>query len=572
VGAPGKLLAGFLILCSVLVLANLEGTVRSAVGTARWKIKYTVIGLGIWCGANVYSASQVLLYSARGVPSIVFTSVAAFLAGGFFCVAAVRSRLTGVEIYPSPAALHKSVSVLLVGGYLAAVGLVAKLTALWGGDDRFLLAQIVVLAGFGGLGVMCLSDRLRAATRRFVSRHFKRPAHDYRRIWSTFAQRTATCLAPHEYARQAIRLVSETFDALSVTVWLVDRERLVCAASTSLDVGGDAPAPQSESIYRQLSAAVRLASITPVELDRCQEQWCRELRASNPNLFPEVAGERYCVPLAHAGELVGVMVVGDRVAGELFTAEDLELLKCLADQMAAALRTLSLSVDQARASEMGAFQMMSAFLVHDLKNTASTLSLTLKNLPRHFDNPAFREDALRALGRSVQRVNDLITRLGSLRGQVELKRAPADLNQIAATARQLIGDTPTVVVTERFAPLPRLSLDSAQIESVIVNLLLNARESIEKSGEILLETKSVGGQVHLTVADTGCGMTAEFISNSLFKPFKTSKKTGMGIGMYQARTIIEAHGGRITVQSLPGRGTEFRICLPCETGVKMEPS
>jgi signal transduction histidine kinase len=111
-------------------------------------------------------------------------------------------------------------------------------------------------------------------------------------------------------------------------------------------------------------------------------------------------------------------------------------------------------------------------------------------------------------------------------------------------------------------PLPTIPVDAAQIESVIVNLLLNAREAISGPGEIHVTTRSQDGDVLLTVRDNGCGISPEFMANSLFKPFKTSKKTGLGIGMYQTKTVVDAHGGRLTVESEAGKGTTFRVLLP----------
>jgi putative PEP-CTERM system histidine kinase len=223
---------------------------------------------------------------------------------------------------------------------------------------------------------------------------------------------------------------------------------------------------------------------------------------------------------------------------------------------------LSLSEKLVRAKEMEAFQVMSAFLVHDLKNTASALSLTLRNLPVHFDNPAFREDALRTLSRSVQRVNELIGRLSTLRQKLELQRRPTDVNQLVATAIKSMGDLSQIALVQDCQPLPAIPVDAAQIESVIVNLLLNAREAISGPGEIHVSTRSQDGDVLLVVRDTGCGISRDFIANSLFKPFKTSKKNGLGIGMYQTKTVVDAHGGRITVESEMGKGTTFCVLLP----------
>ena len=133
-----------------------------------------------------------------------------------------------------------------------------------------------------------------------------------------------------------------------------------------------------------------------------------------------------------AGELLGLMILGDRVGGALFSLQDFDLLKCVGDQVAASLLNCQLSQKLLQAKELEAFQTMSAFFVHDLKNTASTLNLMLQNLPVHFDNPAFREDALRGIAKSGQHINNLIGRLSVLRHDLQIHPRDSDLNDLVS--------------------------------------------------------------------------------------------------------------------------------------------
>jgi putative PEP-CTERM system histidine kinase len=563
VSLAGKVLHIALLVSAMLVLTHQEWTFRSAVGTARWKIKYTVIGLAVLCGARIYSSSQVILYSVGTANLIAVNAAAVILGSVLFAIALYRAKFAHVDIYPSPAALHRSFTVLLAGAYLIIIGLVARAVSTVGGGESFPLTALVLLAGLSGLGVLCLSDRVRNATKQFISRHFNRPSHDYRNVWSKFTQRTVAVLDRQEFARQMVGVISETFEALSVTIWIaeVTNGRFVFGASTALEARAAVAMPIDNAIYRELILHGTSAT-APLDLDRSAEHWCVLLKEINPTWFPKVGGHRLCVPLVFGDELGGLLVLGDRVGGVPFTEEDLELLKCLGDQMAAGLRTLGFSEKLVRAKELEAFQVMSAFLVHDLKNTASALSLMLGNLQVHFENPAFWEDALRTLSHSVQRVNELISRLSTLRQKLELHRTHADLNQLIAAALQSVGESALVTVVQNCQPLPPFSMDAPQIESAIVNLLLNAREAIAGRGEIRIETFCQNGEALLAISDNGCGMSAEFLAQSLFKPFKTSKKSGLGIGMYQTKTVIEAHGGRIAVQSEAGKGTTFRVSLP----------
>jgi len=561
IGPAAKVVYLSILVGAVAMLANLEWTFRAAVGTARWKIKYAVIGLALWCGARIFTSSQAFLFSAVGAQLLVVKSAALIVACLFLAVSVYRSKLSQLDIYPSSEALHKSFSVILAGVYLALVGLMAKGVSAAAGPLAFPLIAVLVLLALGGLGVLCFSDRVRRAGREFISRHFRRPIHDYRNIWSGYAHRTAGVLDRQEFARTAAKLLSETFDALSVTVWLADiRERvLLFSASTSIEAGSPETAPLAGEVYEGVCALGEPGR--PVDIDRADPAWCERLRQSNPSRFL-TGGHRYCLPMMFGGELVGLIVMGDRVGGARFSLEDLELFKCLGDQIAASLRNLQLSEQLIHARELEAFQTMSTFLVHDLKNTASALSLTLRNLPTHFDNPEFREDALRTLTKSVGRVNELIGRLTLLRQRLELHRTRADLNDIVESALASAGELAGVTIERQFGQLPPVLVDVPQIESAVVNLVINAREAVLPQGNIRVETGLQDGGVLLAVADNGCGMSPEFMANSLFRPFKTSKKNGLGIGMFQTKTIIEAHGGRITARSKLGAGSTFLVWLP----------
>jgi signal transduction histidine kinase len=206
---------------------------------------------------------------------------------------------------------------------------------------------------------------------------------------------------------------------------------------------------------------------------------------------------------------------------------------------------------------------MSAFFVHDLKNTANTLNLMLQNLPVHFDDPAFRADALRGVAKTVAHINRLIGRLGSIRHELQIKPVPADLNELIARALADWEDVAGINLKKDFQPLPKIFFDPEQMLKVATNLIFNAREAVaQSSGQVQIQTRQADGWAVLAIADNGCGMSREFMERSLFRPFQTTKKSGLGIGMFQSKMIVEAHKGKIEVESETGKGTTFRIFLP----------
>jgi putative PEP-CTERM system histidine kinase len=238
------------------------------------------------------------------------------------------------------------------------------------------------------------------------------------------------------------------------------------------------------------------------------------------------------------------------------------VLKCICDQIAAGLLNLRLAQKLLQAKELEAFQTMSAFFVHDMKNTANTLNLMLQNLPVHFDNPEFRADALRGISKTVERVNFLISRLGSIRSELQIKPVEADLNTVIAKALDGWEDVAGINLKKDFSTLPKFPFDPEQILKVATNLIFNAREAVAQNGQVQISTAQKNGFVVFTVSDNGCGMSREFMERQLFRAFQTTKKNGLGIGMFQSKMIVEAHKGRMEVESEAGKGTTFRVMLP----------
>jgi putative PEP-CTERM system histidine kinase len=566
-GAVAKVSNVILLVGCMWILVNLEQTFRSAVGTMRWRIKFVILGLAVIFGTRLYVLSQELLYSAYDVRRSGVESSALLIGCVCLIVAYKRTGFAEIDVYPSRAVLRSSLTALIGGGYLFIVGVLANVARRFGGAESFQFVSLVVLLGMAGLAVLLLSDRLRQRIHGFVGRHFTRAQHDSVQIWTDLSRRLANVKDQAGLCAVSARSISETFEVLSVSIWLADeqREQLIVAASTAPQASGatagTAPAVASSSV----TAGLRLRS-SPFDLEAINEPWAEELRKLNPTVFPN-GGNRWCVPLRSGEQSLGALVLADRVNGADYTGEQLQLLRCIADQVTSVLLNLRLANEVARSREMEAFRTMSAFFVHDLKNAAASLNLMLKNLPVHFDDPAFREDALRGIGNTARRIDEMTGRLTALRQRPDFKPVEADLNQIVSEALDNLDGMPQVDLTKDLQPLPRVLADHGQIQSVVTNLLLNARDALAPGGRIRVRTEELGGSVVLSVADNGCGMSAAFLKDSLFRPFQSTKKKGLGIGMYQSRMIVEAHGGSIRVESEAGKGSTFRVSFPVK-GVK----
>jgi putative PEP-CTERM system histidine kinase len=561
-GLPGVFFNLLCLVGWVLILMNLERTYRAAVGTMLWRIKFMILGLGVIFAVRAYLSSQALLFCALDPALEAVSNMGMLLGGALILRSLFRAGHFNTDVYPSHSAVHNSLAVIMAAVYLLIVGVFAMVVEFFGGGAGFTLKAFVLLVTIVLFAIAFFSNRVRLHVRRFMSRYFQRPLYDYRTVWRRVTEETAACVKPADLCQAAVKLMAGIFETLSVTLWLVDdrRENLVFGTSTFLsEAGGNDLKPPSADAIEVMRALEKHPD--PVDLDATKEDWTSVLKRCHPDEFRK-GGNRVCVPMISRGEVLGVMILGDRVGGVSFSWQDFDLLKCIADQVAASLLNAQLSQKLLQGKEMEAFQTMSAFFVHDLKNTTSTLNLMLNNLPVHFNDPEFRADALRGIAKTVAHIDGLIGRLSLVRHELQIKTVNSDLNDVVARALAGWEEVAGIRLVKDLQALPKIPLDQEQILKVVTNLVLNAREAVLPAGEVRIETARNNGWVILTVSDNGSGMAPEFLSRLLFRPFQTTKKNGLGIGLFQSKIIVEAHKGRVEVASQPGQGTTFRVFLP----------
>lgn len=547
------------------VLMELERTFRASVGTIRWRIKFMLLGLGVIFVTRVYTCSQILVFRDIDTAFDSINAGALVVATPLILLSLLRTRHFDFDVYPSRAAIQGSLTLLLAGIYLLSVGALAKAVTYFGGESAFALKALVILVAVVALALVLQSDRAKQRLREFVSHHFHRPVHDYRLVWKKFTEATASRVNQLDLLRATATLTADTFQALSVSVWVTNEKRdaLTLVSSTSAR-GSESTNSNSETIAASEVIGFLQSQTEPVDIETEAAPWAGILRGMHPVQFPN-GGHRCCVPLVSCGEVLGVIIIGDRVGGRPMSLQDFEMLKCVSDHAAANLMNVWLSKKLVQAKELEAFQSMAAFFIHDLKNAAATLGLMLENLPVHFDNPEFRADALRGISKSVTHINRLISRLSQLRRELTIEPVDTDLNEIVAQALAGLEHPSSATLIKDIKPLPLIRLDGDQLNKVVTNLVLNATEAVSTGGRVRVATSQQNGWVVLTVDDNGCGMTNEFMAHSLFRPFQTTKANGLGIGMFQSKMIVEAHGGRIAVESEPGEGTTFQVFLRAPT-------
>ena len=555
---------------AILVIMNLEQTLRHSMGRKRWQIKFMIIGVGALFGVRIYDSSLTILYNQVGTDHIALNAGVLLAADALIAVSALRDREMKVDIYLSNTFLYNSMTIILVGSYFIGVGLLAWLAQIWIGSQSLPLTAFLLFVAIMGLGVLLLSGSVRLKRKNLVSRLFERPLYDYRQIWSQFTEATSTLSTTKELGSAIVNMISETLDCLSVSLWVTEesRDALVFVASTALTE----EQARKMRMMGQDGAELMLAlwdREMPVDFEDTNEEWVTDFRESHAAVLAE-ARIRYAVALRAANRLIGILTLSGRGSASPLTVQDSELLKTIADQAASSLLRLRLADQLNKAKALEAFQVMSAFFMHDLKNLGSKLSLVMQNLPVHFENPEFRKDAIRSVTQSVEKINNMCSRLSLLSERSKVSPRESNLDQVVAESVKGLDGLFKAPVVCSLGGVTDLYMDSEQMQKVVGNLLLNASEAVSEDGKITVSTSMGGGWAQLTVSDTGCGMSREFVETRLFRPFQTTKPKGMGIGLFHCKTIVEAHGGRIEVESEEGKGSTFRVFLPERTGASRE--
>jgi signal transduction histidine kinase len=268
--------------------------------------------------------------------------------------------------------------------------------------------------------------------------------------------------------------------------------------------------------------------------------------------------------------------LGVRVETEGMTAEARELAENF-NRMTERLRAHITTTSETRQFE--SFMRLSAILSHDLKNAVAGLSLLVSNMEKHLHREEFRAQAVSSLTHATEKLSRLAARLSeparSLSGEYRREARPTDL--VAVIRRVLAANVePHAPLYELEARLPDslvATVEPDRIENVVENLVINGVEAMGAAGgRLTVEAgRLADGLVYFSIADTGVGMAPEFLRARLYRPFATTKERGLGLGLYTCREVVEAHGGRLEVESQLGVGTRFRVVLPSSLFASTDP-
>jgi len=544
-------------------LALVEQLYRNAPEAQRWAIKYFCLGLGALFAYDFYLYSDAMLFhavdtgiwGARGFINALLVPLIA--------VSAARNPHWSLDVHVSRRVVFHSAALFGAGAYLLVMAGAGYYIRLFGGNWGGVL-QVAFLFGAAVILLAILfSGAIRARLKVFLSKHFFNYKYDYREEWLRFTHTLSAGEPGLKLRQRSLQAVAELVDSPAAVLWVED--------------GG---------VFRQV-AQWNLPALSEIEDEHCslcrflaERQWVVNLKeyARAPDIYGDLCLPTWMsvlprawliTPLILHEQLMGFIVLTESRSPRDFNWEDSDLLKTAGRQVAVHLAQIQATEALVEARQFESFNRLSTYVVHDLKNIVAQLSLLLTNAQKHKHNPDFQEDMLATVDNAAQRMTRLLAQLRT--GYRSAQHATAV--DLAPLLTRLIQEK------SHFHPAPQLRTpgqpvwvvaDKERLSRVLGHLVQNAIEATPETGSVRVVLETQGDNARITVQDSGQGMDEEFIREKLFRPFETTKTTGMGIGAYECREYVNELRGELRVVSQVDQGSIFTVSLPQRKSVADE--
>jgi putative PEP-CTERM system histidine kinase len=541
---------------AVFGLVLVEQLFRSQPEDSRWNAKPVCLALGCVFVYDVYLHAEALMFGRFDTDALEVRGAVHALAVPLIWIGSRRHAAWVQRMQVSRTAAFYSATLLLVGAYLLFMAGVGYYVRFFGGSWGRALQLAMLFAALALLAALLFSGAMRARLRVFLGKNFFRYRYDYRQEWLRFTDMLSTRAGAQEVGQRVVRGLADMIECSGGALWLrgLDDSRYAQVTVWSAPV-----VPDTEPQASEFCAFMR------------QRDWIIDLAEyrRSPRVYEQLALPRWlladatawaAVPLRVADDMIGFVVLcKPRTALEL-NWEVRDLLKTASRQAASYLALMHATEALLEARKFDAFNRMSAFVVHDLKNIITQLSLMMKNAERHRDNPEFQQDMLLTVESSLEKMRQMMLQLR------EGARPPGgasgvELEPIARGIESMARGRGRVLELEIVDAVATRGHED-RMARVLGHVVQNALDATPPSGRVWLRLQQSSGRAMVVVGDTGEGMSPEFVQTRLFRPFSTTKHSGMGIGSYESFQYIKELGGSIEVDSEVGRGTVITILLP----------
>ena len=542
-------------LLAISGMVLVEQLFRNALPQDRWSLKFLCLALGGMFAFDFYLYSEAMLFSAVSMDTWSARGAVNAMLVPLIWVSDRRRPAENLPVAISHRMAFHTIVLLGAGIYLMLMAAAGYYIRIVGGDWGKVLQAVFLFGAVVLLLVIFFSGAARARVRVFLSKHFFRYRYDYREEWLRFTSMLTEGDPGSHVFERSLQAMARIVDSPQAALWLRQEEgtlRRIAQWNWS-DLDGQLPVNHPLLGFMEKRQWVLNINDYRAEQDAYED-------ATPPSWLVDRDDVWLIIPLLWHEQLMGFMVLAQSLGKATFNWEMSDLLKTAARQATAHLAQARAAEALTVARQFESFNRASAFVVHDIKNLVAQLSLLLANAAKHKHKPEFQEDMLATIESSVTRMNRML---------VKLREAPDATSESVVDLGPLLRDV--VRSKDAYSLKPTLDIQAENIQirgdrerlvRVIGHLVQNAIEATPYTGRVDVKLAEQDEWAMITVTDTGVGMDDIFIRERLFRPFASTKGTGMGIGAYESRAYVQELGGDIQVASQPGQGTCFTIRLP----------
>ena len=538
---------------SVMGLVLLENLLLNLSAPRRWSVRLMVISLATLFGYNIILCIPQFLGGEPIGGFVAAQPLVYLLTLPLFIVTGVRTTSLKLKVHSSRTVVFHSATLIFAGILLQGTALAALYVRSFGGASQTALSIVLGFAGVLTIAVVLSSRTARSQIKIFISENFYNYKYDYRVEWTKFIQ----ALSQHQEQGapdRALRTLTDLLDSQGGVLWMRRpgwRQFIPIASWCFGESWGpiDPEDPILADLGRENLGFVEVSNSDPEgRSDTWQQRFPRGWIA---------------VPLHFRGELIGFAVLRNPRAARRLDWEDRNLVSLVAMQLALFLVHEQVSQELADSQQLTEFNKRVAFALHDLKNTIGQLKLVLHNASRFGDNPEFRNDMMATIHQAVGNLQSLMGKLRKEPTDEAAAHPKSRVDVCALLARCAERRSASGVIFEPSGGPIYVDLAGAeQFEAALEHVVSNAVEASTAESNVHLRADRQNGRICVRVEDHGVGMSPEFIADELFRPLRTTKQKGLGIGAYQARAIMRNLGGDMEVHSTLGKGTTVSLLLP----------
>ncbi|HHO76396.1 MAG TPA: PEP-CTERM system histidine kinase PrsK [Deltaproteobacteria bacterium] len=554
-GMLGKSHAAFILICGVIFIWIMENILRVSTNDQKRVLKYPALGI-ITVGVGFILSSMHRLSTISITHEILILSSLILLVGiSFLIFFAIRFKLFEMDIFVSRYVVYHSITFLSIGAYLFAMGLIILGVQRMGLQLPFVTIGFFVVIVLLALGFLIISPEAKAHLRFFVDTHFFANKYDYRKEWGELSGYLSIAFNEKQIIHVTSEVILDSMYINELSIWIEDADFFRCVYSF--------PSPMKSKIFAKDEMFIACLEKNPYFLRKASyrtgdELWERTIKESREMLKEHKI--ELAVPMMAENRMIGFIAVGKENPGTPYGKDDIDLLSAIASQSSAALMSARFAQELAANKEMDAFNRMSAYVLHDLKNASGNLSLILQNAPKHIDNRDFQKDMIETVSETLARIDKVMGRLGSMPAKEELNEQRIHLRSVLdKVVSRLQPRLFDIKVIDNIENDFELITDPEMLEKILENIIVNSTEAISNTGEITIEAKKDGRCSFISIRDNGIGMSEDFIREKLFKPFQTTKNKGTGLGLWQVKNMVSKLGASIDVTSYPAQGVMFTI-------------